>query len=132
MNFGYQPVGSPNGVEIFHDTTIRGRRFAYLDHGKHSIHAGFELYHYIMNDIYAGNQGASGSFTFTGQYTGNDLREPIRQSPAARSPTSCSACPRMFSRANPSTSTFATACSQPSRRTITRLLQPYPQPRSAL
>src|SRR5581483_3724409 len=40
-------------------------------HGKHSIHAGFEFYHYIMNDVYAGNQGASGSFTFTGQYTAN-------------------------------------------------------------
>jgi hypothetical protein len=40
-------------------------------HGRHSIHAGFEFYHYIMNDVYAGNSGAAGSFTFTGQYTAN-------------------------------------------------------------
>jgi hypothetical protein len=71
MNFGYQEIGSPNGVEIFHDTTIEAEDAVTWTHGKHSIHAGFELYHYIMNDVYAGNQGASGSFNFTGQYTGN-------------------------------------------------------------
>lgn len=71
MSFGYQPIGSSNGVEIFHDTTLQAEDSVTWTHGKHSIHAGFELYHYIMNDVYAGNQGASGSFNFTGQYTGN-------------------------------------------------------------
>jgi hypothetical protein len=71
MNFGYQPIGSPNGVEIFHDTTIEAEDSLTWTHGKQSFHTGFELYHYIMNDVYAGNQGASGSFTFTGQYTAN-------------------------------------------------------------
>jgi Carboxypeptidase regulatory-like domain len=71
MNFGYQTIGSANGVEIFHDTTIEAEDSLTWTHGKHSIHTGFEMYHYIMNDVYAGNQGASGSFTFTGQYTGN-------------------------------------------------------------
>ena len=73
MSFGYGTVGSANGLEIFHDTTIEAEDSLTWVHGKHSIHGGFEYYHYIMNDIYAGNQGASGSFTFTGQYTGNGL-----------------------------------------------------------
>ena len=73
MSFGYGNVGSTNGVEIFHDTTIEAEDSLTWVHGHHSIHGGFEYYHYIMNDIYAGNQGASGSFGFTGQYTGNGL-----------------------------------------------------------
>jgi hypothetical protein len=71
MNFGYQPIGSSNGVEIFHDSTIEAEDAVTWTHGKHSVHAGFEYYHYIMNDVYAGNQGASGQFIFNGQYTGN-------------------------------------------------------------
>ena len=71
MLFGYQPIGSTNGLEIFHDTTIQAEDSVTWSHGKHSVHAGFELYHYMMNDVYAGNSGASGSFTFTGQYTSN-------------------------------------------------------------
>ena len=71
MSFGYGNIGSSNGVEIFHDSTIQAEDSLTWTHGKHSIHAGFELYHYIMNDVYAGNQGASGSFTFNGQYTAN-------------------------------------------------------------
>ena len=60
MNFGYQPIGSTNGVEIFHDTTIQIEDSLTWTHGKHSIHTGFEWYHYIMNDQYAGNSGAAG------------------------------------------------------------------------
>ncbi len=71
MNFGYQPIGSTNGIEIFHDTTIQVEDSLTWTRGRHSIHGGFELYHYIMNDQYAGNSGAAGSFNFTGQYTSN-------------------------------------------------------------
>jgi Carboxypeptidase regulatory-like domain/TonB dependent receptor/TonB-dependent Receptor Plug Domain len=71
MTFGYQPIGSTNGIEIFHDTTIQVEDAVTWTHGKHSIHTGFEWYHYIMNDLYAGNNGASGQFIFSGQYTGN-------------------------------------------------------------
>ena len=71
MSFGYTGIGNSDGVEIFHDSTIQAEDSMTWTHGKHSIHGGFELYHYIMNDVYAGNQGAAGSFTFTGQYTGN-------------------------------------------------------------
>jgi hypothetical protein len=71
MSFGYTGIGSSDGVEIFHDSTIQAEDSLTWTHGKHSVHGGFEFYHYIMNDVYAGNQGAAGSFTFTGQYTGN-------------------------------------------------------------
>ena len=71
MSFGYTGIGSSDGVEIFHDTTIEAEDGLTWTHGKHTLHGGFEYYHYIMNDVYAGNQGAAGSFTFNGQYTGN-------------------------------------------------------------
>jgi Carboxypeptidase regulatory-like domain/TonB-dependent Receptor Plug Domain/TonB dependent receptor len=71
MSFGYQPIGNTNGVEIFHDHTIEVEDSIYWTHGKHQIHAGFELYHFMMNDVYAGNSGASGAFSFSGQYTAN-------------------------------------------------------------
>jgi hypothetical protein len=71
LNFGYGQVGNADGVEIFHDTTIEAEDSITWTRGKHSVHAGFEVYHYIMNDVYAGNQGAAGAFNFNGQYTGN-------------------------------------------------------------
>jgi hypothetical protein len=71
MNFGFGYVGNADGVEIFHDTTIEAEDSLTWTRGRHSIHGGFELYHYIMNDVYAGNQGAAGSFNFNGQYTGS-------------------------------------------------------------
>jgi len=72
MTFGYGTVGSSDGVEVFHDTTYEAEDSLTWTHGKHTLHGGFELYHYMMNDVYAGNQGAAGSFTFTGQYTGGN------------------------------------------------------------
>jgi hypothetical protein len=69
MTFGYGTVGSTDGVEIFHDTTYEAEDSLTWTHGKQTLHTGFELFHYIMNDVYAGNQGAAGSFTFNGQYT---------------------------------------------------------------
>jgi hypothetical protein len=69
MTFGYGQVGSSDGVEIFHDNTYEAEDSLTWTHGKQTIHAGFELFHYIMNDVYAGNQGAAGSFVFSGQYT---------------------------------------------------------------
>ena len=71
MSFGYQTIGSTNGVEIFHDHTIEVEDSITWTHSKHQLHAGFEFYHYIMNDVYAGNSGASGAFNFSGQYTAN-------------------------------------------------------------
>jgi hypothetical protein len=72
MSFGYTGIGSSDGVEIFHDTTIEAEDSLTWTHGKHTVHGGFEYYHYIMNDVYAGNQGAAGAFSFNGQYTGSN------------------------------------------------------------
>jgi len=71
LNFGYGQIGSADGVEIFHDTTIEAEDAITWTRGKHSVHAGFELYHYIMNDVYSGSNGSAGTFSFSGQYTGN-------------------------------------------------------------
>ncbi len=70
MSFGYQPIGSADGVEIFHDTTYQIGDSLTWTHGRNTIRGGFQWYHFIMNDVYAGNQGAAGSFNFNGQYTG--------------------------------------------------------------
>jgi hypothetical protein len=67
----YTSIGSTDSVEIFHDTTIEAEDALTWTHGNHVIHFGFEYYHYIMNDVYPGNEGVAGSFSFSGQYTGN-------------------------------------------------------------
>ena len=67
----YTSLGSTDSVEIFHDTTIELEDAATWTHGNHAIHFGFEYFHYIMNDVYPGNEGVAGSFSFSGQYTGN-------------------------------------------------------------
>ena len=71
MNFGYGNIGNSDGVEVFHDTTNVVADSLTWTRGKHSIHTGFEFYHYMMNDTYAGNNGEAGTFSFSGQYTGN-------------------------------------------------------------
>lgn len=71
MNFGYGVLGKPNGLEIFHDHTAQVSDTLTWLHGKHELHGGFQWYKFIMNDVYAGNQGAAGQFFFTGQYTAN-------------------------------------------------------------
>jgi Carboxypeptidase regulatory-like domain/TonB dependent receptor/TonB-dependent Receptor Plug Domain len=71
MSFGYGTVGNADGIEVFHDTTYEAEDSITWTHGKHSLHAGFEFYHYMMNDVYAGNQGAAGAFNFSGQYSSN-------------------------------------------------------------
>ena len=35
------------------------------------IHTGMQVYHYVMNDLYPGNAGLAGQFSFNGQFTGN-------------------------------------------------------------
>lgn len=73
ISFGgaFTNIGSTASVEIFHDTTVEAEDTLTWTHGKHVFHFGAELYHYIMNDIYPGNEGVAGSFTFSGQFTGN-------------------------------------------------------------
>jgi hypothetical protein len=80
---GTQPsiIGNNDLVQSFHDTTMQYEDTVVLTHGKHEIHFGFEAFHYIMNDLYPGNAGLAGQFTFNGQFTGNTGTTP--GSPAA-------------------------------------------------
>jgi hypothetical protein len=73
MNFAgvYSDIGNADLVEIFHDTTVEAEDSLTWTHGRHVIHSGFEYFHYLMNDLYPGNQGLAGQFIFNGQFTGN-------------------------------------------------------------
>lgn len=64
-------VGSAGGFEVFHDTTYQYDDSLSWTHGRHTVHTGFQFLHYDMNDIYAGNNGSAGSWTFNGQYSNN-------------------------------------------------------------
>ena len=65
------PIGNNDLVQSFHDTTIQYGDTVTWTHAKHVFHFGFQGYHYIMNDLYPGNAGLAGQFTFNGQFTGN-------------------------------------------------------------
>ena len=67
----FTSLGSTDGVEIFHDTTIEAQDTLTWTHGNHAVHFGAEFLHYYINDVYPGNEGVAGSFSFSGQYTGN-------------------------------------------------------------
>lgn len=75
----YTMIGNADGVEVFHDTTYELEDSLTWTYGKHVFHGGFEWFHYIMNDVYPGNAGVAGSFSFTGQFTGNGTTggEPV-------------------------------------------------------
>jgi len=72
-------VGTNDLVESFHDTTWQFGDTVTWTHNRHEFHFGFQAYHYIMNDLYPGNAGLAGQFSFNGQFTAN---------PAAGSPGS--------------------------------------------
>jgi len=68
---GFGSVGGSGGFEVFHDTTNEIEDSLSWTHGKHNVHTGFQFLHYDMNDVYASNNGAAGSWSFTGEYTNN-------------------------------------------------------------
>jgi hypothetical protein len=70
---GLQPgsIGNNDLVQSFHDTTLQFEDTMTWTRAKHIIHFGFQGYKYIMNDLYPGNAGLAGQFTFNGQFTGN-------------------------------------------------------------
>ena len=69
----YSVIGNNDSVEIFHDTTYEVEDSLTWTHGRHSVHGGFEWFHYLINDLYPGTEGLAGAFTFNGQFTGNGL-----------------------------------------------------------
>ncbi|HEY6250949.1 MAG TPA: TonB-dependent receptor [Candidatus Angelobacter sp.] len=70
---GLQPgtIGNNDLVQSFHDTTLQFEDTVFWTRANHQLHFGFQSFHYIMNDLYPGNAGLAGQFTFTGQFTGN-------------------------------------------------------------
>ncbi|HKE32776.1 MAG TPA: TonB-dependent receptor [Candidatus Angelobacter sp.] len=70
---GLQPgtIGNNDLVQSFHDTTWQFEDTMFWTRGRHQFHFGMQGYHYIMNDLYPGNAGLAGQFTFNGQFTGN-------------------------------------------------------------
>jgi hypothetical protein len=81
---GVQPgtIGNNDLVQSFHDTTLQFEDTLTWTHGRHVIHGGFQGYHFIMNDLYPGNAGLAGQFTFNGQFTGNSAAGPTGSSVA--------------------------------------------------
>jgi len=67
----YPTFGTNDILESFHDATIEIEDALTWTHGRHSIHGGFEFFNYRMNDVYPGNGGLSGGWTYSGQFTGN-------------------------------------------------------------
>jgi outer membrane receptor protein involved in Fe transport len=65
-------IGNNDLVQSFHDTTWQFEDTATWTHGKHVFHGGFQAFRYIMNDLYPGNAGLAGQFSFNGQFTGNN------------------------------------------------------------
>jgi hypothetical protein len=70
---GLQPgtIGTQDLVQSFHDTTEQFSDTLTWVHGTHVVRGGFQVLHYIINDLYPGNAGLAGQFTFNGQFTGN-------------------------------------------------------------
>jgi outer membrane receptor protein involved in Fe transport len=70
---GLQPgtIGTQDLAQSFHDTTEQFSDNLTWVHGEHVVSAGFQALHYIINDLYPGNAGLAGQFTFNGQFTGN-------------------------------------------------------------
>ena len=70
---GLQPgsIGNNDLVQSFHDTTWQFNDTLMMSHGNHQMKFGFQFFRHIMNDLYPGNAGLAGQFTFNGQFTGN-------------------------------------------------------------
>ncbi len=66
-NFGNSDV-----VQDFASTVIQAEDTAIITKGAHTIRTGFQYMRDRINVFYSGNEGLAGSFTFNGQYTGNN------------------------------------------------------------
>jgi Carboxypeptidase regulatory-like domain/TonB dependent receptor len=64
-------IGTEDLEERFHDSIIETEDSLTWTKGRHSVHAGFQLLNFRMNDSYPGNGGVAGAFGFSGQFTGN-------------------------------------------------------------
>ncbi len=66
-NFGSANVGTQ---QLFVDTVIQYEDGLVIQHGRHSIHTGFQFWRDRVNSFYAGNNGRTGFMNFSGRFTG--------------------------------------------------------------
>jgi Carboxypeptidase regulatory-like domain len=64
-------VGNAVVAQTFHDSVTQFDDGLVLTHGKHVIHAGFQMWRYHVNTFYSGNSGEFGSILFGGAFSGN-------------------------------------------------------------
>ena len=64
-------VGNAVVTQTFHDSVTQFDDGLVLTHGKHVIHAGFQMWRYHVNTFYSGNSGEFGSILFGGAFSGN-------------------------------------------------------------
>ena len=62
-------IGNANNYQLFADTVIQYEDSLHINKGSHNMHVGFQGWRQRLNTFYAGNNGASGSFTYDGRYT---------------------------------------------------------------
>jgi hypothetical protein len=63
-------IGSANVTQLFADTVIQYEDSAIWTKGAHTMHLGFEGWRQRIDTYYSGNNGAAGTFTYNGQYSG--------------------------------------------------------------
>jgi hypothetical protein len=61
--------GTGDSEQLFSNAVIQYEDTLIWNKGSHSMHFGFQGYHYRMNTYYAGNNGAAGFMNFNGWYT---------------------------------------------------------------
>ncbi len=64
-------VGNSVVAQTFHDSVTQFDDGLVITHGKHVIHAGFQMWRYHVNTFYSGNSGEYGGLTFGGAFSGN-------------------------------------------------------------
>jgi Carboxypeptidase regulatory-like domain len=64
-------VGNAVVAQTFHDSVTQFDDGLVITHGKHVIHAGFQMWRYHVNTFYSGNSGEYGSILFGGAFSGN-------------------------------------------------------------
>jgi hypothetical protein len=62
-------LGTANQEQLFSNAVIQYEDTMIWSKGSHSLHFGFQGYHYRMNTYYAGNNGSAGGMNFNGWYT---------------------------------------------------------------
>jgi Carboxypeptidase regulatory-like domain/TonB dependent receptor len=65
--------GSADVTQDFSSTVGQVEDTAIINKGKHTFHAGFQLFRDRIDVFYSGNEGLAGIFGFNGQYTGNTV-----------------------------------------------------------